>query len=387
MPITNLKNIPFLICFIYIATYSQEKAALPAPAALALNFHFKLKKISNKQLLDFAYSVKENPGNILNTVSDFYTQVCQSPKNRTVYAYAKSPLLNARKCWAYIGLSRKVNEKIYLPHVHAVLEKMSQPIDPEHNPAQMKEIHEEYLATLTDHPVLTQKAAALFAKEWACVSVRLDLVAHHLELAQLHREFTEQKQRLYLSEQNDSALARLELDLDRKFSLLRQAMYAIDYQKKISALHKNVFAVIAQHIKTNSLEDLQNCLIGFPLPSMNTLCKTQNKAGNGLLHHICLSSELSDQQKQIAVTFLSEIGDQSEDQGLYINEHNKEGKTPLDLVDNAHTLLKECLLRLGGQHSLPKVSTLRKSFDTPPSSPDCMVKLQRTVSFQQDKTN
>ena len=389
MLISNLKNILFLICFIYIATYSQEKANLSAPETLALNFDSKLKKISNKKLLDFAHSVKENPGDVLSIVSDFYTQICQSPENRTVYAYAKSPLLNAKKCWAYVGLSRKVNGKIYLPHVYAALEKMHKPIDPEHNPVEMKEIHEEYLATLTDHPLLAQKAATLFEKEWACASVQLDLAAHQLEVAQLHDKFNEQKKKLFLSEQNDITLARFEVNLDKKFLLLRQAIYAILYQEKMSTLNKNVIAIIVQHIKTNSLEDLQTCLIGFPLPSMNALCKIQNKEGNGLLHHICLSSELSDQQKYMAINFLTEISNLYEGQELHINEHNNEGKTPLDLVDDTNTMLKKYLYCCGAEHALPKVTSLKKSYDTPPSTPNVAfeVKSKRIVTFQHDKTS
>lgn len=346
---------------------AQEKLSSAADT-LKIKFENKYKEYANQKLLAFAHSIRKSPELFLDSVTTFYSQTCQAPENRTWLAYLQSPVLNLQKTLAYFNVSREVNKRVYTPYIETIIEKLNTPIDstlatPD-EVQNMRTAQEENLATLANHPVLNKQASLLFAQEWPFYSVRFDLEAHKSKLEKLKESFEIHKQQLSLAEQNDINLEKFSIRLEQKINALNRAIQIITYRETIKTIIKNPLTFIIHHIKNNCLlEELEKYKVAFPLTYINDSFKSQNPDGNSLLHEICINSELSDQQKESAIRFL-------EENGIHINEHNKEGKTPLDLLKKeTDTKVKQILIDLGGQNSLPKVTSLKKSYDTPPASP------------------
>lgn len=379
MATTQLKKIVLLIGFAQCAALAQENAIVQTPDALARKFEAEFKKTTNEKFLAFAGSVGKNPEIFLSTVSIFYSQTCQSLENRTWYAYLRHPYLNFQKSIAYLSLSRSVNQQVYTPHVKTVIERMSRPIDlslatsTEHQ--DMRDAQIDCLATLTDHPALAQKAAALFAQQWAFNSVLMDLTSQQENLKALKEAFEHDKQKqLALSEQNDNEVVKLKKRIKQNIYSLTRAIDAIAYRQEINEINQDPLAFILQRIRNKCLKDaLKKCEHAFSTEEINKLFKAKNDRGNGLIHELCISSELSDDQKEYGIRILEE------QYGININEYNTEGKTALDLIDldPKNNATKQVLRVLGGEKSLPKVASLKKSFDTPPSSPDSQIQKPR----------
>lgn len=360
------KTLPLLIltCNILVA---QEKL-FSAADTIKIKFENEYKEQVNRKLLTFAHSLGKNPELVLNMVATFYSQTCQAPENCTWLAYLQLPVLNLQKTLAYFNLSRKVNKHVYAPYVETIIEKLNTPIDSTlATPGEVQDMRtaqEENLATLADHPVLNEQASLLFAQEWPYYSVRFDLEAHKSILEKLKESFETHKQQLALMEQNDINLETFNIRLEQKINALNHAIQIITYKEAIKTIIKNPLAFIMHHIKNNCLlEELEKYKVAFPLTYINDFFKSHNPDSNSLLHEICTNLELSDQQKIKAIRLF-------EENGIHINEHNKDGKTPLDLLkkDTDHKI-RQILIDLGGQHSLPKVISLKKSYDTPPASP------------------
>lgn len=383
----RLKILVFLLSTAYSPLYCQEKTtSTTPPVALAQKFEAEYEKNVNAKALTFANSLGKNPLYFLDVVSSFYTQTCHSPQNRTLYAYAKSPILNFRKCLAYFNLSRSVNARVFSPYVEEIIAKMSTTLDPSQFGTQtLQDAHMEHLATLADHPILNQRAERLFKQEWEFESVQMDLESEETKLTSLQSKFDAEKEKLLLVEQTDGALVKINASLKKSINSLNRASQIISKRDALKKIIGNPYEFIFKCITNNCLEqELKKVKNVFSIDNLNEFYKSQHAQGNGLLHEICLDKQLSLAQKQSTIQFL-------ENHGIHLNEHNAQRMTALDLVKNIPALspLYQLLIDMGGQHSLPAVITLKKSFDTPPPSPDVVfeVKLKRTVSFQQDKTN
>lgn len=379
----KLKNVLIFVCFAACSIYTQEKPS--CPNALIIKYKAEFNKKANQKLFALADTMKANPNYFLDNVFDFYTQMYQLPQNHTIFAYAQSPVLNFKKCCAYLRLAHKINEQIFYPHVNAIIEKMSTPLDPSHS-QEFRDSQLEHLATLADDPFLNEQASDLFIKEWPFESIRIELEMHKSNLEALKVKFENEKQKLSLSEQNDISLERFTLKLTNNINVLNRTAQIIEHRKFLKKICTNPFAFITQCIQEDYLEEtLERYTLLFPVKDQNELCKSLHPQGHGLLHEICLSTKLSTEQKITAIQILEKHDD------IHINEHTVQGKTPLDVLSftQENEAVRHILVSLGAQHALPKVISLKKSYDTPPSTPDITfdVRLKRTVSFQHDKTH
>lgn len=378
MTIIQVWKLALLIGIGQCTLIAQEKQTLTAPDALAKKFEAKFQETTKVKLLTFAQSVGKNPEIFLDNVPTFYSNTCQAAENRTCGAYMSSSLLNLKKSLAYICLSRSVNLQVYSCYVEEVLGRMNRPIDStletSSETKQMHDIQLQCLATITDHPALKQKAARLFAQEWALKSVQMDFTALAESFRGLESAFKNERQKLSLSEQNDNSLDTFNTKLTKTINTLNRAAEIITHKKTVKQIIKNPFGYIFDCIKDNSLEkeleEMQKLLL---IDTINELCKAQN-LGNGLLHLICSSVELTSEQKQQAISILKKKHE------MLINESNDFGKTPLDV--NVTPSIKDFLIGLGAKNAL-------LHYDTPPASPangNNVPKKNKSlrVSFQQD---
>lgn len=356
-----------IVCFTHnIMVALEKRRPLSAPTLLLKKFETKENQMATDRLLCLAQTLTKNPFFYLPSVETFYEQSCQTKENRSLIGFMRTPCLNLQKIFAYMSVARTVNQQVYQPHVHAVLEQMSRQIEPQvgNQDNKLHDVQMEYLLNLTDHPVLKKKAQELFASEWAYTSVSIDLAAHVKQLILLKESFESEKQKLSLAEQNDNSLAKLSKKFEQNITLMMRANSLISARKHIKKLNNNTRSYLVKHIHKHDLEKKLNKYKDVvSVEQINTLLKSQNDQGNGLIHVICQDEHLSHEQIEYAIAVL-------EDYGLHINEHNNNGKTPLDLVGDSQSPIAQVLRRLGAEHSLAKVNSLKKSYDTPPSSPD-----------------
>ncbi|GMU19079.1 MAG: hypothetical protein AMXMBFR12_02710 [Candidatus Babeliales bacterium] len=355
MMLTSTHKIFFLLIFTQGILTSQEKLFNQADALLIKYKNKYEELVKHNKLLAFAQSVGKNPAIFLSSITPFY-------KKRSWWTSISSPFYSLKKLALYCSTARSINKAVYLPEAFSILTDANEP----KTPWLTQEGHDqcvEKLETLAYSPELKKQATQKFNEEWPFLSVRLDLTSLQLELADLYNEFSIEKNKLCISEQTDNRFETFKAKCDKHIDLLRRAIYAISCKKDIAALNENAFAALFQLIKRNGTLEEESYMIAFPLEQVNVLYKTQNPDSNGLLHEICINSELSDQQKESTIRFL-------EEKGIHVNDHNKDGKTPLDLLkQDPENKIRQVLIDLGGQNSLPKVNSLRKSYDTPPASP------------------
>lgn len=354
-----------LSTFTFISLTGQERNS---PSDLLKQYEEIYQKRSNANLLSFSLLAKENPVFFLETIPSFYAHQAQ---NQSWNAYIQSPLLKIKKALAYAQLSRTINQQVYGQYANEIMYKMNQPIPEFISATDGVEIHEWYeqkLATLTDDPQLAQQASTQFSREWPFHVLPIDLESYKNKLAELHQDFENQKQQLTLAEQHDGGLEKFKFKLESEHYALDRAIRAIVHRDTITHIQRNPLAFIIEHIKLRNLaQELKTCTKVFPLKMINTLLKGQHKNGNGLLHEVCINSELTSDQKIYAVYILeNHVNDHD---GININEHNNTGKTPLDLIERTkeNEPIRNALISLGAQHSLPKVTQIKKSnsYSTP----------------------
>lgn len=375
-----------IACFTQnVITGQEKKAVMPAPTLLAQKFEAHQNQMGNDRLLFLAQMLNKDPFFFLPSVERFYEQSCQAKENRSLIAFLRTPCLNVQKIVAYMRLARTVNQQVYQPHINAVLEQMSSHIEPlaaqQDGIDKMRDAQAEYLANLADHPLLAKQAHELFASEWAYTSVGMDLAAHAKQLHLLKESFESEKQKLSLAEQNDTKLAKLSEKFQQSIKLLNRAAALINARALIKKLNNDTRSYVVKHIYKHDLEKKLNKYKDLvSVEHINSLFKSQNDQGNGLLHVICQDNHLSDAQKEYAVTVL-------EDSGLHINEHNNNGETPLDLIETTQSRITQLLRSLGAEHSLVKIDSLKKSYDTPPCSPgtESEKKSKKMVTFEHEQ--
>lgn len=381
----NCIILALIVLLTAIQLAAQEKKCLHgAPSRLTKSYETKLKQTVKSHLLSFAQSPTQNPELFLDTVVPFYLQTCQSQEHRTLMAYARMFCLNRQKVFAYLQLMRAVNQRVYQPHIDTVIARMSKSLDPQHmepeESKKMQDVQMEYLAHPADHPALEKEAQEIFKQEWAHTSVSMDLEAHAQQLQDIKNLLESDKAKLSLSEQNDCSLENLGKKIERYINTLTRAAHLINGRNQIKELITDMPAFILNHITNQDLKEKINEYKEFmPVERMNEIFKSHHPEGYGLLHFICQKEDLSHAQKEYAIRIL-------EEEGLHINDHNFRNKTPLDLVAADNTDLAQLLIELGGQHSLKKITSLKKSYDSPPSSPDQASRepLKRSVTFKLD---
>ncbi len=209
----------------------------------------------------------------------------------------------------------------------------------------------------------------------------MDLAARAKQLTLLKESFESEKGKLSLAEQNDTKLAKLSEKFQQSINLVNRAAALINTRALIKKLNNDTHSYVVKHIYKHDLEKKLNKYKDLvSVEHINSLFKSQNDQGNGLLHVICQDNHLSDAQKEYAVTVL-------EDSGLHINEHNNNGETPLDLIETTQSRITQLLRRLGAEHSLVKIDSLKKSYNTPPCSPgtESEKKSKKMVTFEHEQ--
>jgi hypothetical protein len=339
----------------------------------------------NPKLLAFSKSVSTNPAFFLDTVWAYYSQTCQSPENCSWWAYVKSPVLNSTKLFRYLILSHSIHKKVYSARAGEILEKMNGPLDPEFvQGSDAQEIHDRYLdllATVSDDAILSKTAKNIFEKEWPFYSVHADLESQKNILEGLKQQLTQQMELLTLSEQNDTALENCTTQLEKDINSLNHAAQTVWKREEIKKVCSNPLGFLVSSIKQNSLKkDLEKLGVAFSVEAINNHYKAANN-GLPLTHALCLSPDLTTQEKQTSLALLLE------ETGIYINEHNQERKTILDYIPVTDPLY-DFLISHGAKTSIflgsKTKSCLKNSYDTPPSSPGAKSVIEcKMVTFKQ----